>query len=56
MTLHLNDSEEEYTFILSTGIGSVSLNQKGCSSGTYGSGPTNVQVDGGIGSIAIETM
>ncbi|MDD7102688.1 MAG: DUF4097 family beta strand repeat-containing protein [Candidatus Faecenecus gallistercoris] len=56
MTLHLNDSEEEYTFILSTGIGSVSLNQKECSSGTYGTGPTNVQVDGGIGSIAIETM
>ena len=56
MTLHLNDSEEEYTFILSTGIGSVSLNQKECSSGTYGSGPTNIQVDGGIGSIAVETM
>lgn len=43
----------DYKIILDKGVGETSIDGKSIASGTYGSGPNKISIDGGVGSINV---
>lgn len=56
LTLNLLDRIDNYTFNINKGIGKISYNDEKISNGTFGQGNNIVNIEGGIGSIIINTV
>lgn len=55
LELNLLDSLDNYSFVISKGIGSISLNNEKLKEGNYSNGINKINIDGGVGSIHINT-
>ena len=56
LELNLLNNMKNYTFDIEKGLGSVTLNKENVKEGKIGSGINLIEIDGGVGSININTQ
>ena len=55
LDMTLNGTKDDYKFIINKGIGNIKINNESVSNGTYNYGNITFKIDGGIGTINVNT-